>query len=106
MPEMIPLKAQRPRRAGSRSSVHISEDDIDRAEDRDRVRHESVLQQPRKYLQVDERGSPHLRAERVRAATVADHVDPDLTLRALDRVVSLAARALPHVAESRPHRAS
>src|SRR3989442_3983303 len=86
------------------SSVDISEHDVDRAQDGDRVRYESILQQPGEDLQVVEGGSAHLRAEWVRAASVADHVDPDLTLRALHGVVRLTLGALPYVAEPRADR--
>src|SRR2546427_2078633 len=89
-----------------RSSVNIPEHDVDGAEDRDGVRDEPALKQPGEDLEVHEGRAAHLRAERVRAAAVADHVDADLALRAFDRVVRLALRAFPHVAEPRAHRAS
>src|SRR5512140_1486435 len=86
------------------SPIHFPEHDVDRAEDRDDVGDETALQQPREDLQVVERRAAHLRAERVRAAAVADHVDADLTLARLDRVVGLALRALPDVAQARADR--
>src|SRR5438132_6604666 len=89
-----------------RSTVDLPEHEVHRAEDRHGVGDESALQQPGRDLQVVERRPAHLGAERVRALAVADHVDADLALRALDRVVGLALRALPHMTEPRPHRAA
>src|SRR5438132_9434930 len=82
-----------------RSTVDLPEHEVHRAEDRHGVGDESALQQPGRDLQVVERRPAHLGAERVRALAVADHVDADLALRALDRVVRLALRALPHMSE-------
>src|SRR6266849_6544775 len=90
----------------ARSSVDLAEHEVHRAQDRDGVRDEAALEEPRRDLQVVERGAAHLRAERVRAHAVADHVDTDLALRALHRVVRLALRALPDVAEAGAHRAA
>src|SRR5258708_697679 len=107
MPLSSPSTRRSPGRARRSSSVDVAEHDIDRAEDRHDVGDEPALEQPREDLEVVERRATHLRAERVRRrAAGGDHVDPDLTLRALDRVVRLALRALPDVPEARPPRAA
>src|SRR2546423_1072798 len=90
--------------AQQRSPIHISEDDVYRSEDRDGIRNEAVFEQPRQDLQVHEGKTTHLRSERVRAASIADHVDADLALRALDGVIGLALRALPDMTEPRSYR--
>src|SRR6266542_1321399 len=87
------------------SPVDVAENDVDRPKDRDDVRDEPASKEPRKDLQIEERGPAHLRPERVgRRPARADHVDADLALRALDRVIGLALRALPDVPEPGPDR--
>src|SRR6267378_131326 len=86
------------------SPVYVSEHDVDRSQYGHGVRNQPILEKPRKYLQIREGGPAHLRTERVRAAAVADHVDADLALGTLDRVIGLAFGALPDVTEPRAHR--
>src|SRR5207245_9234183 len=102
--EEVRERAEETRRDAEHLAVDLTQDEVHRAEDRDRVGDETALQEPRRDLEVVERRAAHLRAEGVRALSVADHVDADLTLRALDRVIRLAFRTLPHVAEPRAHR--
>src|ERR1700687_470694 len=87
-------------------AIHLAEHDVDGSEDRDHVRDETALEQPRQDLKVHEGCAAHLCAERGGAAAVADHVEPDLALGALDRVVGLPLWALPYVAETRAHRSA
>src|SRR5438445_322295 len=87
----------------ARSPVYVSEHDVDRSQNGHRVGHQPILEQPGKYLQIQEGGPAHLRTEWVRAAAIADHVNADLALGTLDRVVGLAFWALPDMTEPRAH---
>src|SRR5208283_3583178 len=70
------------------SAVDLAEDDVDAAEDDDRVGHGVAEAQVLEEREVDERGRAHPVSVGVRAA-VADQVEADLALRALDSAVDL-----------------
>src|SRR5437588_6570325 len=74
-------------------TIHFSQHNVDRSNDRDHVGHEGALGHLWQRLQVVERGSLHMKAIRF-SASIADQVVAHLAPRTFDSVVHLTYRRL------------
>src|SRR5438270_12157233 len=74
------------------SSIHLTQHDIDRPDERDQIRDEVSLRERGEGLEVDERWRTDAEAVGALRLAVADDVVPELPFRRLDRVIDLAFR--------------
>src|SRR5688572_29249320 len=87
------------------SSIDLAQYDVERADQRDNVRHQMPLAQSSQPLQVAERRRAYAKAVRVGRFAIADDEISELALRRLDRVVGFAGRRLDQAGDLPDNRA-
>src|SRR5436190_14168754 len=88
------IRSSSPRHGRRRSTIHLTQDDVDRANQGHDIGDKMSLYQSRQRLQVAERRRPDAEAVRVGRLAVADDEVAEFALWRLDRVIRLTRRRL------------